>query len=254
MIDIMFIGIDHTHPADFSYYASDNDWWLLVEIKSKTILHTVKGNVYANPGTVVVYPPNSKHLCYEANGEPFVNSYVRFRTDEDFVINGNYPKEEPITPNLSSNFDYLLRVLSSEVYLGDSSSSVVNHIMQTIFEKLCESTRSDSADEYRQKLIDLRYEIIISPQLDWNMEELAKRFHVSAGYLSVLYKKEFGISCKEDIVTHRIELAKDMLANSQDPAVRIALMCGYKCTEHFTRQFKSRTGMTPIEYRKQVKG
>lgn len=248
MIDIMFIGIDHSHPADFSYYTAENDWWLLVEIKSKVIFHTVKGNVYANPGAVVVYPPNS-NICYEANGETFVNSYVRFRTDEDFIVNGSFPREEPINVNISSNFDYLLRVLSSEVYLGDSSSGVVNHIMQTIFEKLCESSKSDSLGEYRQKLIDLRYEIIVSPQLDWNMEEIAKQLHVSPGYLSVLYKREFGISCKEDIVNHRIELAKEMLANSSDPAVKIASMCGYKCNEHFTRQFKKRVGVTPIEHR-----
>ncbi len=92
MIDIMYIGIDHTHPDDFVYGIGDNEWWLLLVVKSKAIFHTTRGDIYTNPSTVVVYPPNADRLYYRANGEPFVNSYIRFKTDEDFIVNGTFPK------------------------------------------------------------------------------------------------------------------------------------------------------------------
>ncbi len=253
MIDIMYIGIDQIHPDNFVYGTVGNDYWLLLEVKSKAIFHTVQGSIFVNPGCVVVYPPNAEKLYYQANGEPYINSYIRFKTDEDFIINGNYPKGVPINISLSSNIGYLLRILSSEVYVGDSSSEVVKHVMKTIFQKLVESSQSAAMDEHRKKLIELRYKIIVSPQYNWSIEELAKEFHVSPGYLSVLYKKEFGISCKDDIVNHRLELAKDLLANTSDPAVKIAEMCGYSCVAHFTRQFKKKVGMTPTDYRNSKK-
>lgn len=252
MIDIIFLGLDHSHPSDFVYGVIP-DYWLLVFIKSKALFHTAKGDVHAQPGCVAIYPPGTL-VYYQADGEDYVNSYVRFNTDEDFIVNGNYPKGVPIDINLPANIDYLLRIISSERCSGgNNTSNIVRHAMRTIFHKIIESAESKAMDEQRKKLLDLRYEIIVSPYLDWNLEDMAKRLHVSSGYLSVLYKKEFGISCKEDIVNHRIELAKDMLANTTGPAVKVASMCGYQCAEYFTRQFKKKVGITPGEYREQVK-
>ncbi len=252
MIDIIFIGLDHSHPADF-VYGVVHDHWLMIFTKSKALFHTHKGDIHTQPGCVAIYPPGT-FAYYQADGEEYVNSYVRFDTDEDLVINGNYPKCMPIDINLPTNIDYLLKIISSEIYMGgNNTSSIIRHSLRTIFHKIIESSESKVMDEQRKKLLDLRYEIIVSPYLDWNLEDMSERLHVSSGYFSVLYKKEFGISCKEDIINHRIDLAKDMLANTSDPSVKIATMCGYQCAEHFTRQFKKKVGMTPGEYRDKFK-
>ena len=52
-----------------------------------------------------------------------------------------------------------------------------------------------------------------------------------------------------EVINSRLEHAKFMLTSTDVPINQIAEMCGYKSDIHFMRQFKSRMGMTPTEFR-----
>ena len=56
------------------------------------------------------------------------------------------------------------------------------------------------------------------------------------------------------LVTYRIEQAKQLLAQSEQQSItEIALDCGFTNSNYFTRIFKKQTGLTPKNYREQVK-
>ena len=48
----------------------------------------------------------------------------------------------------------------------------------------------------------------------------------------------------------RIEYAKELIISTNLPLEHIAYSCGYSNEVHFYRQFLSKTGMTPGDYRK----
>jgi len=81
---------------------------------------------------------------------------------------------------------------------------------------------------------------------------MAEELRVSPGYLQTIYKKAFGISCMDDVIAHRIRLAKEYLTHSSQTVAEIASRCGYQNVGHFCRQFKQYTGMTPKNYQKQA--
>ena len=56
----------------------------------------------------------------------------------------------------------------------------------------------------------------------------------------------------QDVIKNRIILAKDNLANTDYSIKKIANICGYSNTEHFSRQFKKETGMSPKQYRESL--
>ena len=73
---------------------------------------------------------------------------------------------------------------------------------------------------------------------------------MSSHYLSDLLKKETGKGAQEHIYYHLIERAKNKLLSSKDPIGQIAFSLGFDYSQHFSKIFKSKTGMTPAEYRK----
>lgn len=80
---------------------------------------------------------------------------------------------------------------------------------------------------------------------------MAKLLHLSDGYLQDLYKRAFGVSCLEDVIACRINMARDLLLHSDMSVREIAEFCGYNNIEHFSRQFRRTVGTSPLGFRRQ---
>ena len=79
---------------------------------------------------------------------------------------------------------------------------------------------------------------------------MAEQLHISVGYLNLLYKRQFGVSCMDDVIESRVRQARDYLSHTQLRIQEIALLCGYNSAEHFSRQFSRQCGMSPGQYRR----
>ena len=77
----------------------------------------------------------------------------------------------------------------------------------------------------------------------------ASKLNLSASYLTDLLKKETGKTTKEHLQIQVIETAKNKLLNSEDTVNEIAYSLGFEYPQYFNRLFKSKTGMTPLEFR-----
>lgn len=82
-----------------------------------------------------------------------------------------------------------------------------------------------------------------------SIQYFADKIHLSTHYLSDLLKKETGRSAKDHINDFVIDKAKNMLLSSNDSVSGIAYDLGFNYPHYFTRLFKARTGLTPVEYR-----
>lgn len=79
--------------------------------------------------------------------------------------------------------------------------------------------------------------------------ELAEYTGLTQSYLSVLFKKEMGVSISGCIMQKRIDTAKNMLRYSEYSASQIAGILAFSSQSHFIRCFKKSEGLTPGEYR-----
>lgn len=251
MIDIEFMQLNATHPRDF-IYGVRSDYWLLLFVKTQALFHLPTGDVIIPPNCAVLYPPKS-FAFYQAYNSEYINDYVRFYTDESFVYDENIPTETPVILRSPTEMESLFELLSMENYYKFSySQQSISMIMRMMFLKIKESVKDSSISEQQRALIDLRYEIQLHPYYQWTVNDMAKRLHVSSGYLQNIYKKQFGVSCMQDVVDKRIDFAKNHLVNTNCTAQKIAQLCGYQNVEHFCRQFKTVTGMSPLSFRKKA--
>jgi len=83
------------------------------------------------------------------------------------------------------------------------------------------------------------------PSVSWCADEL----HLSANYFGDLIKKETGVSAQEYIQSKVINVAKERIFDNSKSISEIAYDLGFKYPQHFTRLFKQKTGVTPVEYR-----
>lgn len=77
----------------------------------------------------------------------------------------------------------------------------------------------------------------------------AQELNISTNYLSDLLKKETGRNALNQIQSFIIEKAKTILLMSNEPVSQIAFELGFDYSQHFSKMFKNKTGMTPKEYR-----
>ncbi|WP_140938645.1 helix-turn-helix domain-containing protein [Sphingobacterium lumbrici] len=77
----------------------------------------------------------------------------------------------------------------------------------------------------------------------------ADELNLSANYFGDLIKKETGKTAQEYIQSKVIEVAKERIFDHNKSISEIAYNLGFKYPQHFTRLFKQKTGVTPVEYR-----
>lgn len=79
--------------------------------------------------------------------------------------------------------------------------------------------------------------------------ECGTALNMSAHYLSDLLKSETGKSAKEYIDLHLLNKAKTILQTTQQSISEVAYELGFDYPNHFSKFFKSKTGLSPSEFR-----
>ena len=82
------------------------------------------------------------------------------------------------------------------------------------------------------------------------LPDIAKAAGMNHTTLTALMKEELGLTAIECLMKYRITVAEKQLEFTNVPIKDIANMTGFKTVQHFSRVFKSQTGATPAEFRK----
>ncbi len=84
-----------------------------------------------------------------------------------------------------------------------------------------------------------------------SMEQLAHQMNYTPQYVSRKFKEQMGCSPLDYTIRLRIDLARNLLCDTEATLQEIAAYVGYPDTVYFNRMFKKQTGITPGEYRRQ---
>jgi len=148
----------------------------------------------------------------------------------------------------------LIRSLSGEFY---SLSARRGKNLELLLRTLLLTVSAPSSDDAQQSsephygvMKELREKIYRTPQLKWNVDAMAAEVNMSRSYFQHIYSELFGVSCMADVISSKIEKAKEILSETSCTVSQVAAMCGYESEEHFMRQFKKTVGVTPTRYRK----
>ena len=126
-------------------------------------------------------------------------------------------------------------------------AELIESYIKLIFELEGSRTTSDGFDpriENIKKFIEENLEFLTDASF------LAKNFGYNKKYLGRLFKTKTGVSLDEYINRRRIALAKQILSSTDESIINVSLKVGYNNVSYFNRIFRSYTGRTPSEWRR----
>jgi ligand-binding sensor protein/AraC-like DNA-binding protein len=82
------------------------------------------------------------------------------------------------------------------------------------------------------------------------LEEVSSHVYLSTHYFSRLFKKEINMTFVEYVSHKKMEMAKDMLANTALPIGTIASNLGFSQASYFCKVFQKKWNISPRDYRK----
>lgn len=86
-----------------------------------------------------------------------------------------------------------------------------------------------------------------------SLKELSKKYDYTPQYISYLFNKYLGATFHTYLTKIRLDRAKFMLHSTEEKIINIAYECGFPSEHSFIAQFKKVYGMTPLNYKKQMK-
>lgn len=99
----------------------------------------------------------------------------------------------------------------------------------------------------------VKYYINLNYSEDLSLPRIADYVFTNPSYLSRIFKETTGIGLFTYINQVRIAKARQLLVDTDDLIIDIAVACGFNYIPHFNNVFKGLEGMTPTQFRKKNK-
>ncbi|WP_339157681.1 response regulator [Paenibacillus sp. FSL W8-0186] len=89
---------------------------------------------------------------------------------------------------------------------------------------------------------------------NFSLNELSERFHFSPQHIARRFKEKYNMTVITYQTGLRMQKAKSLLEHTDLPVVKISEMIGYQDESYFSKVFRRQHGLSPLKYRKMVRG
>lgn len=256
------IGYNYSHDSEFAMDRPNGPGcWLMLIVKTPAFFSVCGKNYNVRANSFIIISPDAPCL-YRAAEDIYTDDWIYFTADESDIKHFaklDIPVNEPVYLGDTESLSQIIHILAYEHYSEEANhAEIEEHYTQILLLGVSRlirsgasvSTKSLSEKNYRMTM--LRTLLYTSPDEAMSIDEMADSMSMSRSGFQHLYKKMFGVSVINDVISGRIERAKRLLSSTNLTVSEIAEKCGYSTEYNFMRQFKSRVGKTPTEYRRQL--
>lgn len=125
----------------------------------------------------------------------------------------------------------------------------VKGVAREVLTTFTKNVKQINDEKYSQTIIICKDYIYKHIYQKINHDDIAEKVDLSPKYLSILFKRETGISVSDYIQQTRIDEAKKLLIYSKTSISEIAALLQFNDQSYFTRVFKKICGITPMQFR-----
>ena len=257
MFHLLYGGCHARHNPPFELSRPNGlDHFILLLVKTRAEFHIGDTILLSSPDSAVIIRPHTPY-SYTSPDSPYADDWIHFTcAPADFPETARIPLNTFIPQeNISRFTTFLEQILweqnyAPEEYRTDNVNALFQVLMRNIALSCQEQGNRMAYNPYRTRLRNLRLSLLAAPYEKYEIKELAEQMGVSISYFQHLYSDIFGISFRADLISMRIEYAKELIQNTNLTMDEIAEQSGYTSEVHFYRQFRKETGFTPAYFRK----
>lgn len=231
------------------------------------------------PGKLTIIRPGAYHYIRSTQ----TAEYWRMILSVDETYLAELAAQEPVVAALTERWFAAEQVGAAQLFVeAKEERDAIQYLLSTIERELEQRRphfqlivkarllelfallgRQEAPDLSKRVMVPAAYRQLMTEVADYisdrhtetlSMDELADRFHLSKSYLHKLFKQHTGLTPNQYQLLQRINHAKALLGETDEPITDIALRLGFGEMAYFSRCFKEATGVTPSFYRSSMRG
>ncbi|MBB1070015.1 AraC family ligand binding domain-containing protein [Limosilactobacillus sp. RRLNB_1_1] len=261
--NILFIGQDDCPPNYF--YRGNNvrqNYVIHYVQEGKGIFSSANHNTVSLQAGDVFILPKGVPCFYQADGEdPWKYFWIGFSgTKINTMLKGSIlAKKRYLRQVQQSSFYTSLRKLYDALRAPSSlpNDILVESLTYQMFYNLVteypNKREKDSSEANKQMQLAIYYLQENYRNSDCTITSLCHHINISRSYLYTIFKREMNLSPQKYLSQLRMEDAKQLLLNSNNPIQDIAHRVGYKDEFTFSKAFKRYDGFSPQIFRKNIR-
>jgi AraC-like DNA-binding protein/mannose-6-phosphate isomerase-like protein (cupin superfamily) len=275
-LPVIVKNLERVHDLSWSMEPNRHDNFEMVYMKKGRASFEINGEpVPVGPNDIIIIKPEQYHkfIVESESGCEFIVLNFKFenRAKEEysevslhdflhFVQSRETGAYISLKVSQKNEIITLLNRILRERQSNDIESDFLSHLLVLeLFALLSRALRMEWESNFREKSPKLRELIRISAnyihnhfERDISLEDIARYVFLSPGYFIRAFKEETGLSPISYLIKVRIGRAMELLAETNDKVVDIALSVGFSNQQRFNEMFKKLVHMTPTQYRKSV--
>jgi len=261
-------------PLFFGVADKDVDWMHLTD-KYSELRSTLSIDILEGSTGVAIFNPDAEHHRY-TDEQVWHMSQLRHALEgcRKDLLNGNTDalaeRAKPVleylrsVPRDSALFAAELTSTLKGCLLSYLNSNALGHLaadgrrirqrsepdyLALLIRRIAEQAATQRQNAVKSIADYLRDYINNHPGDDLSAAALADLTGYSSGYLSRVFRQEFGVSIHDYVLESRMTLARELLLRTHLRVYEIARNVGYDDSNYFIKVFRGFTGMTPQEYK-----
>lgn len=210
----------------------------------------------SGPHVFLTYP--GKFFEYGSNGSPRHHNYIcTYGPRIQQYIRGGLWFVDPEAPLIRiSHADKFLRIMMEIMSLTRLPGLTPPRAV-LLFEDLLLRIREEAAAEQRHipyqadLLNDLIRKINAAPEANWDFVREAEKLHVTPTHFRRIFKEITGLPPQQFLLHTRLNKAAELLKMTTKPVKEIASLSGWENVFYFSRLFRLKYYISPIQYRRE---
>jgi AraC-like DNA-binding protein len=198
----------------------------------------------------------NKPHCYKGSANnPWEILYIHFNGSTsaeyyDYFRSQSKPVFHPAA------FDRVTTLINDIIRIHESCTPYAEIVTSDLILRLLTISLTSSSDRNGNDTVLIKKLAAVHSYIDNNfcdeisLEMLSSQFYISKFYLAREYKKIYGRTIFQHIITARINYGKQLLRFSDKSVEEISQLCGFNDRSYFARQFKKSENVTCFAYRK----
>lgn len=203
----------------------------------------------ASAGDIYLLHAGKSHHYYSDARDPWVKIWMNVCGSAAEHLIAAYGLEQVNHVSgldLSADFKQFYRT-ATECRTAEDVSKKCSLLFHGILQKIAAHLQSGSPRSPLAEEIRLR--IDRTPGFNVSLDELAEQLFFSKEHLIREFRKEYRVTPYEYALSRKLQLAKDLLINTNFSVSQIAARLDFCDSHYFTNFFRSRTGVSPRVYR-----
>lgn len=249
---IIIENIGITYPnSRYRISRTNNDMFIFEYIISGSGYVEINNQIHkVSANDVYIIEPGQDHTYYSDPKNPFKKIWINFYSDifisiyKSFGLSGKTVFKNTDTLELFEEIQNLKKI-------SNFSDDICYEIAPILFKILCNLAANSNKSVTISKTAKLT-KLYIDDTIYSNLtiEDISKDLNLSKAHIIREFTKNYGISPYNYLINQKIAIAKKMLILHNMNISEISSNLGFDDPNYFSKLFKKKTGMSPLQYRK----